>query len=546
MSAKATTAHTGRAADSPKMQGIRVVAVSDTHVSLNGLRLVCFLTRNPQPSTLKSAPSTVVRAEHESALRSMPHLAVVDAEAYQAQLEAKEERVRKLFSDFELPQISSFASPTQHYRMRAEFSVWHQGEDCYYVMFDKAAAAAATARAEAEEPLAPESDDPAGLAHAHQPHVNGKAPELPAAGGASPPAAATEADQNGAGSAEQGGKPSSGSQELTKSQRRKAKKRKAPAPEGTSKRPLQRVRVDDFPVGSVLMNELMTAVMAFVKQHTTLRSKLFQVNLHTTLNGQALVSLLYHRKLDDAWKEDAVKLRQNLVNSCPSLKGLEPGLMGRSRGEKILMGEDFVTEKLTVEDGRSFTYRQPEGGFAQPNAVMCQHMLSWALDATSGLEDDLLELYCGNGNFTIPLASNFRKVVATELAKVSVAAAVANLEANAVSNVHMGRLSSEEFVQAWRGERVFARLQGLDLSEFKLRTLLVDPPRAGLDAVTVQLLAEFDNIVYVSCNPTTLHENLQRIRDTHEIKRFALFDQFPYTEHIECGVLLQRRKAGAA
>lgn len=53
------------------------------------------------------------------------------------------------------------------------------------------------------------------------------------------------------------------------------------------------------------------------------------------------------------------------------------------------------------------------------------------------------------------------KVVATELAKVSVAAAVANLEANAVSNVHMGRLSSEEFVQAWRGERVFARLQVL-------------------------------------------------------------------------------------
>lgn len=52
--------------------------------------------------------------------------------------------------------------------------------------------------------------------------------------------------------------------------------------------------------------------------------------------------------------------------------------------------------------------RQPEGGFAQPNAVMCQHMLSWAVDATKGLEDDLLELYCGNGNFTIPLASNFR------------------------------------------------------------------------------------------------------------------------------------------
>lgn len=50
-----------------------------------------------------------------------------------------------------------------------------------------------------------------------------------------------------------------------------------------------------------------------------------------------------------------------------------------------------------------------EGAFSQPNGVMCQHMLGWAQAATAGsLGADLLELYCGNANFTIPLASNFR------------------------------------------------------------------------------------------------------------------------------------------
>ncbi|MCJ1422695.1 hypothetical protein MMC29_000575 [Sticta canariensis] len=84
-------------------------------------------------------------------------------------------------------------------------------------------------------------------------------------------------------------------------------------------------------------------------------------------------------------------------------------------------------------------------------------------------------------------------------------------------------------------------MQGVDVQKMDLRTLLVDPPRSGLDDVTVQLLKEFDSIVYISCNPATLHENLQHIKGSHRIQQLALFDQFPYTDHIECGVLLQRK-----
>jgi tRNA (uracil-5-)-methyltransferase len=54
-------------------------------------------------------------------------------------------------------------------------------------------------------------------------------------------------------------------------------------------------------------------------------------------------------------------------------------------------------------------------------------------------------------------------------------------------------------------------------------------------------LQEFDRIVYISCNPETLHANLSAIAATHRIARFAAFDQFPYTHHLECGVYLVRR-----
>jgi tRNA (uracil-5-)-methyltransferase len=68
--------------------------------------------------------------------------------------------------------------------------------------------------------------------------------------------------------------------------------------------------------------------------------------------------------------------------------------------------------------------------------------------------------------------------------------------------------------------------------------------RAGLDPATEELLAAFDRIVYISCNPTTLHANLAGLSASHRITRFALFDQFPFTEHVECGVYLERRQDG--
>ncbi|GFR51654.1 hypothetical protein Agub_g14086, partial [Astrephomene gubernaculifera] len=150
--------------------------------------------------------------------------------------------------------------------------------------------------------------------------------------------------------------------------------------------------------------------------------------------------------------------------------------------------------------------------------------------------DDLLELYCGNGNFTIPLAQNFRFVLATEVAKSSVEAARYNLTANATPNVFLARMAAEEFAETMRSGGTRRRLAGLPgWGQLRLRTLLVDPPRSGLDRFTEQLMKEFDRILYISCNPATLAANLRAVAASHRISRMAAFDQFPYTHHLECG-----------
>src|SRR5690606_27765977 len=126
-------------------------------------------------------------------------------------------------------------------------------------------------------------------------------------------------------------------------------------------------------------------------------------------------------------------------------------------------------------------------------------------------DDDLLELYCGNGNFTLPLSTCFRRVMATELAKRSVYSAVENLEANGVENVTLVRLSSEEVTEALTGVREFRRLRGIELNDFNFGTVFVDPPRAGLDPATLELVKGYQRILYISCNPETLAANLEEL-----------------------------------
>lgn len=360
-------------------------------------------------------------------------LPVIDPARYTAQLDAKTREFAAEFAAFELPEPQLFSSPPLHYRLRAEFRIWHDAQQLDYVMFDP------------------------------------EAPGIP-------------------------------------------------------------IRIATFPAGSARINALMPLLRDRLAGHETLRRRLFQVEFLTTLSGEALITLAYHRKLDSAWSAAAEQMRGEL--------GVQ--LIGRSRGQKIVLGDDYVTESLQL-DARTLHYRQIEGSFTQPNGEINRQMLGWACARAQSLGGDLLELYCGNGNFTIALAPYFDRVLATELSKTSVRAAEHNLTANHIDNIAMVRMSSDEISTALSGGRAFNRLRHIALADYRFSTLLVDPPRSGLDAVTLQLARRFDNILYISCNPITLRQNLAELYATHRIEALALFDQFPYTHHLECGLLLQKR-----
>ena len=92
----------------------------------------------------------------------------------------------------------------------------------------------------------------------------------------------------------------------------------------------------------------------------------------------------------------------------------------------------------------------------------------------------------------------------------------------------------------------FSKSVALELGSRNIRSNVIAPGfietemTAKLDEATVELVKQFDNILYISCNPETLKNNLDSICETHTIEHFAIFDQFPYTHHLESGVLLKK------
>ncbi len=255
--------------------------------------------------------------------------------------------------------------------------------------------------------------------------------------------------------------------------------------------------------------------------------KLFGVDFLSSSSGEIVVSLLYHRKLDDGW--------QMLASDISDKLGIY--IIGRSRKQKLIIGQDYITETLRVNN-KIYKSKHIENSFTQPNAKVNEQMIAWALKNLTGIEGDLLELYCGAGNFTIPFASQFRKVLATEISKSSINAAKANMQLGDVVNIEFVRMSVEEFTQALDGVREFRRMKEIDISSYDINAIFVDPPRSGMDEQSCRFASRYKHILYISCNPETLVRDLNILSATHKVENMALFDQFPYTHHVEMGVKL--------
>ncbi len=182
--------------------------------------------------------------------------------------------------------------------------------------------------------------------------------------------------------------------------------------------------------------------------------------------------------------------------------------------------------------GRRLVLRFEAGGFCQVNLTqnegLLRQLLAWA---QVGPEDRVLDLFCGMGNFSLPLALVAREVVGTDLQRSSIRGAEANARANRLANCRFLRAEALSAVREFRkaGER-------FDL-------ILLDPPRSGCRELIPSLPdLGAEKILYISCDPATLSRDLGQLHELgYVLRKLRGVDMFPQTSHLETIALLTRR-----
>ena len=252
---------------------------------------------------------------------------------------------------------------------------------------------------------------------------------------------------------------------------------------------------------------------------------MFQVDFRTS-GTKVLATLIYHNPLEEEWIQAAKNIQDSLLNIS---------IIGRSKKQKVIIGEEDL-ELLCNYANSSFKILQNDSVFFQPNFYLYSLMISFI---TKQLEDprDLLELYCGCGGFTLPLASKFNKVFATENNRHSIRLLKESIKLNNLSNIQTARLSDDETASALANERPFRRLENIDMQSYEFSHILVDPPRAGLSTETIKLSKHFKNMIYISCNPETFLRDMVKVN--RKIESIGIFDQFANTQHLEVVALLK-------
>ena len=284
------------------------------------------------------------------------------------------------------------------------------------------------------------------------------------------------------------------------------------------------VYLDSFAVARPSIQALMPKLLNQINKSNDLKSKLFQINFRSNRKNRVLVSLVYHKLLNDEIKGLADKIA-NILNISINL---------RSKNNLYSTHDDLLADD--IEDLETILY-QTDQSFYQPNHF---HMPEMVRKAMSFVKDpkDLLELYCGSGTFSLPMRKLFNKIFATENNRQSVRCLKKSIYEQNIKNFFHARLSAEEVSELFAG-RVFKRLKGIKISDFNFSHVLVDPPRAGLDKDVIRLISKFKNIIYISCNYETYERDVKNLKG-FTIKNIEIFDQFPNTKHLEIVSLLSR------
>ena len=246
------------------------------------------------------------------------------------------------------------------------------------------------------------------------------------------------------------------------------------------------------------------------------------------VSGQVLVCLVINgRKLPHP---------EDLTQRLQAVPGFTTLVLSvNTKAGNTVLGDEFITlyGPGYIEDTLcGLTFRLSPRSFYQVNHHQAQRLYDAAITQAGITKDDLvLDLYCGVGTITLAMAKAAGKVIGVEVVEQAVQDAKENARRNGIDNA--------EFFCGDAGKAALA----LEENGTRPDVVVVDPPRKGLNADTIEALARMSprRIVYVSCDPATLARDVALLKGRgYVLKSAQAADLFPRCSHVESIAVLEQ------
>lgn len=197
--------------------------------------------------------------------------------------------------------------------------------------------------------------------------------------------------------------------------------------------------------------------------------------------------------------------------------------------DSLIINDEVITKEYITSYIMDKKFNIRKESFFQVNDEIVEKLYSYVRDITLLLSSKIvLDLYCGVGTIGIIVSDLVEKVVGVEVVEEAVVDANQNKRLNNIKNIEFINSKVEDVISNFNNE---------------FDTVIVDPPRSGLDRKTkdVLLKEKFKNIIYISCDAVTLARDLFELSTVYNFKSIELFNMFPRTYHVECVCVLNRR-----
>lgn len=196
---------------------------------------------------------------------------------------------------------------------------------------------------------------------------------------------------------------------------------------------------------------------------------------------------------------------------------------------KLMYGDERIKEKINGID----YYIGPES-FFQTNSYCCNSLYAAIKEEAKGIGGNALDLCCGLGGITLQVADIFDSVTGVDISGRNIEDAIVNAELNGIDNANFICRDAEEYM--------LELAAGCAMGKFS--AVILDPPRAGLSKKTKLAVrnSRVKHVIYVSCNPKNLVEDLKVLIEAYDIEKIIPVDMFPHTKHAEVIAILKSNK----